>query len=69
VEKVPELANAVRDPWGRARVVGVRVDRDARRRQVGEARLLGSAFRVEAAGRDDHELRPGRTHVVPRDPE
>jgi hypothetical protein len=69
MEKVPELANAVGDPWGRARVVGVRVDRDARRRQVGKACLLGSAFRVEAARRDDHELRPSRTHVVPGDGE
>jgi hypothetical protein len=69
MEKVPELANAVGDPWGRTRVVGVRVDRDARCRQVGKACLLGSAIRVEAARRDHHELRPRRTHVVPRDRE
>jgi hypothetical protein len=69
MKQVPELANAVGDSGRRARVVSVRVDCDGWCGQVGKTCLFGSTLRVEAARRDDHELRPARTHVAPRDRE
>jgi len=65
VEKMAELADPVREPWCRSRVVAVGVDRHRRARK---RELAGASCRfvgVEATGSDDDELRFVLDHMLP----
>ena len=66
VDEEGELPDAVRDSRRRSRVVRVRVDRNRGAPKVGKVRLARGALGVEAARRDDDELRRVREHLVPR---